>query len=301
MSFSHHGGRKFERIHSGQLTSTIPAKRIASVKDNLFLRVLFAVVSVSFFEAASFAQDNAKPETPKTSVSVQDQINALKQGQEQILKELGEIKKLLQERPGRVDYAAKPTTPNVISLNVHGEPFRGDRRARVAILEYSDFDCSYCAKYALEIFPKIDKDYIQSGKIKYFFRDLPAPGETNALLKARAARCAGEQGKFWEMHDRLFATQTEHAGPNLTSHAQALALDTEKFDACLASGRYSDNIRMSVAGARRAGLYGTPAFLIGTVSEDGDFVLATKVLVGGESFETLRSGLDEILAASSKK
>jgi protein-disulfide isomerase len=269
---------------------------------NRALRTILATLLTLWMSKSLLpAQNDQKAVAQASPPSIQQQIDDLKQGQQRVLNELAEIKKLLQEKPGRVEDAARPTMPGPISLNVHGELYRGDSRARVAIMEYSDFECSFCARYVREIYPKIDKDYIQSGKIKYFFRDLPAPGETNALFKARAARCAGEQGKFWEMHDRLFATQSDPAGGNMESHAQALALDAEKFGACLASGRYSDNIRLSVAGARRAGIYGTPAFLIGTVSEDGDFLRATNVLVGGESFETLKSGLDEILAVPSKK
>jgi protein-disulfide isomerase len=264
------------------------------VKD-LFLRTLFAVVSLSFFEAPSFAQDNARLETPKTSVSVQDQINALKQGQEQILKELGEIKKLLQERPGRVDYSAKPTAPNAISLNVHGEPFKGDSRARVAIMEYSDFDCSFCAKYATEIYPLIDENYIKPGKVKYFFRDLLSPEYPNALFNARLARCAGEQGKFWEMHDRLFANPSAVTGQDFAPHAQALGLNTEKLRQCLASDRYTENIRSSTVGAARIGIRGTPAFLIGTVTADGDFLRTTNVFVGADSYAAIKSFLDELL------
>ena len=247
------------------------------------------------------AQGNPKGEVQKTLPSIQQQIDELKEGQERMLRDLEEIKKLLQEKPVRSDYAAKPEGPKVISMNVHGEPFRGDSRARVAIVEYSDFECSFCAKYVREIYPLVDKDYIKPGKVKYFFRDLPDPAETNAFLKAKAARCAGEQGKFWEMHDLLFATQSDPAGRDLASHSQTLGLDIEKFSACLASDRYSQNIRASMVGARRNGVYGTPAFLIGTVSEDGDFVWATKLLVGGESFETIKSSLDELLTPPPKK
>ena len=270
--------------------------------NNRVLLIALGALFSEFVCASSLsAQENKKPEAQPGAPSIQQQIDELKEGQQRVLNELAEIKKLLREKPGRVDDAAKPAIPGPISLNVHGELYRGDSRARVAIMEYSDFDCSFCAKYAREIYPRVDEDYIKPGKIKYFFRDLPEPAQTNAFLKARAARCAGEQEKFWEMHDRLFATQSDPAGQNMELQAQALGLNVEKFSACLTSARYAENIRLSMAGARRAGIYGTPAFLIGTVSDDGDFVLATKLVVGGESFETIKSGLEEILAAPSKK
>lgn len=268
--------------------------RMAIVARTAFAASIFSICSLC-------AQGNRKFETQPPAASFQQQIDQLKEGQERLLREMAEIKRLLRERSGRVETAPGPAVSAPVSVNVHGEPFRGDSRARVAIMEYSDFECSFCAKYVREIYPRIDKDYVQSGRIKYFFRDLPAPGETNAWLKARAARCAGEQGKFWEAHDRLFATQAEPAGLDWALHAQALGLDGEKFKACLASDRYSENIRMSIAAARRSGIYGTPAFLIGTITDDGDFLRTTKVLVGGESFEAIKSAVDEFLAPQVKK
>jgi protein-disulfide isomerase len=243
-------------------------------------------------------------ETPRLGVqqpsSIQQQIDELKAGQERMFRELAEIKRLLQEKTIETNPAARPAVSNVISVNVHGELFRGSGKARVGIIEYSDFDCSFCGRYVREIYPQIDRDYIQPGRIKYFFRDLPAPGETNAMLKARAARCAGEQGKFWELHDRLFATQSEPSGADMPSHAKALGLDVENFNACLISSRYADNIRLSIAGAKRIGIFGTPAFLIGTVSEDGNFMKVSKLLVGGESLDPIKKALDELLADSKK-
>jgi protein-disulfide isomerase len=245
------------------------------------------------------AQEHVTPAVSQSDPSIQRQIEALKDGQERILKELAEIRRLLQEKSSNTAWTNASNAP-VISVNVHGEPFRGAIGARVAILEYSDFECSFCARYAREVFPLLDRNYIQNRKIKYFFRDLPAPGETNAVLKARAARCAGEQGRFWELHDRLFAMQDQPGSYDLTAQAQALGLDTNKFSACLASDRYSDSIRMSIAAARRAGVYGTPAFLIGTLSEDGNFMRVSKVLVGGESLDPIKSALDELLAVPPK-
>src|SRR5205823_5755280 len=129
----------------------------------LHLITLAALFSQFVSGTSLSAQENKKLEVQKAAPSLQQQIEDLKEGQQRMLKELAEIKKLLEERTNRVDYAPKPATPKVISLNVHGEPFRGDRQARVAILEYGDFECSFCGKYAREIYPQIEKDYIQPG------------------------------------------------------------------------------------------------------------------------------------------
>lgn len=241
------------------------------------------------------AQKSQKTAPQEPSGSVQHQLDELKDGQQRLLKEVEEIKKLLQEKPARTDFGAKPAAPNVTSVNVYGEPYRGTNTARVAIIEYSDFDCSFCGRYARNIFPRVDENYVQRGKVRYFFRDLPEPNETNAWLKARTARCAGDQGKFWEMHDRLFAAQ-EASAQDLSALVQTIGLDAEEFNACLFSEKYLENIQRSAAGARRMGLFGTPAFLIGTLTEDGGFVRVKKVLVGAESYDSIKSVLDELLA-----
>jgi len=241
------------------------------------------------------AQDATKPEPETSLASLQHQIDQLRSGQELILKELAEIRKSLPEKAARTDVTARPELPRLVSLNVHGEPYRGDNKARIAIVEYSDFDCSFCAKYAKDIYPQIDLNFIRPGKIKYFFRDLPSPGETNALLKARTARCAGEQDNFWQVHDLLFTEPTVPIVQKLSSQAQALGLDLDKLNQCLASGRYAENIERSASGARQLGIRGTPAFVIGTLSAEGDFLRSTNILIGGENYGALKSVLDTLL------
>ncbi len=247
------------------------------------------------------AEDKKQPETPNASPSLQQQIDELKAGQQRLLRELDDLKRLVQEKPARADYPPRPQLPSVLTLNVQGEPFRGQSRARVAIVEYSDFDCSFCGKYAREVFPLVDRDYLQPGKVKYFFGDLPEGHNTNAFFKARVARCAAEQGRFWEMHDHLFAAQAGVTGKDLLENAKALGLDTEKFGVCLSSERYADEISRSMAAARRAGIYGTPAFMIGSVSENGELVRATKFVVGAATYEPLKVAIEEVLAATPEK
>jgi protein-disulfide isomerase len=260
----------------------------------------FAVVfAITAWVPTMFAEEDKKPESQGASRSLQEQIEELKQGQERLAKEVEGIKQMLEQRSGRGDFAAKPSGPSVSSVNVHGEPFRGDLTARVAIMEFSDFDCSFCGKYAREVYPSIDQDYVKAGKVRYFFRDVPAPGETNAFVKARAARCAGEQGKFWEMHDVLFGSQGTAAG-DLIAFGHAVGLDAAKFDECLSSEKYSENIQRSVAGARRMGIFGTPAFIVGEITADGDFIRVSKVLVGAQTYQDMKTVLDSLLANPGK-
>jgi protein-disulfide isomerase len=243
------------------------------------------------------AQEPTQHASERPAPSVQQQLDQLRTGQEQLRQELDELKALLQERMLPTN-STTPAVPEVSSVNVRGEPFRGTNTARVAVIEYSDFGCSFCARYAREIFPRLDEEYVKPGKLRYFFRDLPEPKETNSWFKARAARCAGDQGKFWELHDLLFNAPSA-SEKDVTSLAQTIGLDTEKFNQCLLSEKYLVNIQRSVAGAKKMGLFGTPAFLIGAISEDSDFVMVKRVLVGTESYESMKSILDELMASPS--
>jgi protein-disulfide isomerase len=241
----------------------------------------------------------AQPESsqPEVTPSLQQQIDELRRGQQQILTELEQIKALLRQNSTRSESTAKLSPTNALNLNVQGEPFRGASNAPVAVIEYSDFACSFCGRYAREVYPRLEKTYVTTGKVKYYFRDLPAPEHQGSLALARAARCAGDQGKFWELHDWLFATQGGPESTNVYAQAAAVNVDVDAFQACMTSGKYTDNIRLSVLTARRAGIYGTPAFVLGTVSHNGTVLRATKVLVGSESSEELESALDELVAA----
>src|SRR5689334_12321708 len=183
-----------------------------AMKQTVMLLLTLAV-GASFLPAASAQTRDDKAK--QKDASLQQQIDELKAGQQQILKELQEIKKILQS----FQEAAGPQPPPEIPLPVGGEPFKGSPAARVAIVEYSDFQCPYCGEYAREIFPRLDSNYIKSGKVRYYFRDLPLASHTFALGAAQAARCAGEQGKFWEMHDHLFANQTALAPADLSRYA----------------------------------------------------------------------------------
>jgi protein-disulfide isomerase len=144
----------------------------------------------------------------------------------------------------------------------------GDPNAPVTIVEFSDFQCPYCARHSLETWPQIWAEFVDTGRVRWVFKDLPLTSiHPQAVKAAEAARCAGEQDMFWEMHDRLFAGQAEWAGQAshvsfFEGYAADLGLDTASFNACLASGRWVDAINADVAEALRLGMQGTPGFFI---------------------------------------
>jgi protein-disulfide isomerase len=144
---------------------------------------------------------------------------------------------------------------------------RGNAKAPVMIVEFSDFQCPYCRQVEATLKSVLAK---HGDNVALAFRDLPLTSiHPMAMGAAEASRCAQEQGKFWEYHDLLFADQAGLDKSGLLSKAQKLQLDEKKFDACLGSGKYKAQIEQDAQDARRVGLNGTPGFFINGVFLNG--------------------------------
>ncbi len=142
----------------------------------------------------------------------------------------------------------------------------GPENAPVTIVEYGDFQCPFCGKFFKDTEPTLRENYIKTGKVKFIYRDFAFLGQ-ESIWAAEAALCAGEQGKFWQYHDYLFSNQRgENQGAfskdNLKGFAKVLGLDSAKFNACLDSDKYSDEISKETKAGGEAGVQGTPAVFI---------------------------------------
>jgi len=145
--------------------------------------------------------------------------------------------------------------------------------------------------------PEIEKEYIATGKVKYVFVDFPLPFHKNASKAAEAAHCAGEQGKYWEMHDQLFANQNALDPKNLSEYAKKIELDIPKFEQCLDSGKYTEEIKKEMAEGQKAGVSGVPAFLMGLTDLNNPKTLkATKKIVGAQPYAKFKETIDGFLS-----
>lgn len=138
-------------------------------------------------------------------------------------------------------------------MSLDGAATKGDRKAKVALIEYSDFQCPFCGRFARETLPQLDEKYVRPGKVLVAFRHLPLPIHALAQRAAEAAECAGQQNKFWLMHDFLFRDSGQLAESKLTSSAAGLGLNDGQFKACL-EGRTAAKARADAAFARAAEL-----------------------------------------------
>ena len=144
---------------------------------------------------------------------------------------------------------------------------RGDAGAPITIVEFSDFQCPFCER-SYPVIKELLAKY--QGQVKLAYRDFPLRQiHPQAQSAAEAARCAGEQGKFWQYHDRLFENQNQLNGIALLQHAVALELDQKQFDGCLASGKFREQIEQDFQDGNLLGVNGTPAFFINGVVVSG--------------------------------
>jgi protein-disulfide isomerase len=146
--------------------------------------------------------------------------------------------------------------------------------------------------------PQLQRDYIDTGKLRYVSRDFPLESiHPQAFKAAEAGHCAGEQKAFWPMYTRLFAHQRALGPGDLPGHAQALGLDVPAFERCLASEKYAPRIRQDLADGQKAGVTGTPSFFLGVIQPDGSRVKVVRVLKGAQPYAAFKEAIDSLLAA----
>lgn len=145
-----------------------------------------------------------------------------------------------------------------------------------------------------DTYPQIDSNYIKTGKLRYALMDLPLAMHKLAFKASEATYCAKDQGKYWEMHYRLFENQ--RALEPWSGHAQALGLDVAKFDACMEAGTHADAIRADMKEATKAGITGTPGFILAhTDPKDPKKVKGISFIRGAQPFDTFKTAIDNAL------
>jgi protein-disulfide isomerase len=157
---------------------------------------------------------------------------------------------------------AKPVPKEPVSFA--GAPLLGDRAARVGVIEFSDYECPYCARFHQTTFPAIRASHIDAGKVLFAFRHLPLDRHPRAFRAAEAAECGARVAKFWDLHEALFSPPKALDEASIVSKAARAGIDVDQFRACLRAGAES-RIEEDVAHARVAGVASTPSFLIGIV------------------------------------
>jgi protein-disulfide isomerase len=224
-------------------------------------------------------------------------VEMLEATQLRVLRELESISTQLDD--GRKVAAAgglrgAPPAPAIPSSvqSISDAAVKGSRDAAVVLIEYADFQCPYCAQFARRILPEIEKRYVSTGKLRVVFRHMPLQEiHPQALMAAETAECARQQGRFWQMHDALFADQRLDEA-SLVEKARTNGVGLEQFAECV-RGNGAVRVKQDLATARALGLAVTPTFLIGR--DVGGAVKVEQILTGVREVDVFASAIESLL------
>jgi len=215
--------------------------------------------------------------------------------------ELKEILSVIESRaapaPQPAQQTAQPNTPQIFMVSLDDDPVKGNPNAPVTVVEYSDFQCPFCTRFFQQTLPLIEENYIDTGKVKFVYKDLPLDSlHPNARAAHIAAECADEQGKFWEYHDALFEKQPQWSNlasfelqNKFTEFATDMGLQAASFESCMQSPNIADEVNKDILEAASFGASGTPTFFIG--NENDGFIK----IIGAQPFVVFQSVIDSQL------
>src|SRR5574338_9056 len=191
-----------------------------------------------------------------------------------------------------------PTEGRRIFVSLSDDPVKGNPNAPVTIVEFSDFQCPFCARFYTQTLPQIQQQYIDSGKVKLVFREFPLDSiHPNAIAASIAAHCANEQAKFWEYHNKLFEGQTQWASLGASDatntfiqYASELGINSDNFNSCLNSTKSLDEISSDYKDGINYGVTGTPAFFIG--NDKNGYV----TVIGAKPYSDFQQTIDNELS-----
>jgi protein-disulfide isomerase len=173
---------------------------------------------------------------------------------------------------------------SVVSVSADDDAILGDKNAPIEIIEFSDYECPFCTRFYTDTLPQLKTTYIDTGKAKLIYRDFPLGFHANAQKAAEAGECAGDEGKYFEMHDKLFEQGVSGGVTAFKQYAKEIGLNTATFDVCLDSGKYTSEVQKDFQDGQRAGVQGTPTFYING-----------QQLVGAQPFEAFQQIIEQEL------
>lgn len=221
--------------------------------------------------------------------ALRKEIEALKARQQTLEQQFGQLIAALNQ--------ARDPQPQEAAIDISNLPVRGRPDAKVTMVEFSDVQCPFCGRHFRETMPQITRDYVDTGKLRYVFKDFPIESLHPQAPKAHEAlHCAKDQGKYWEMWERLFSNPKPLAPSDLVKHAGALGLDESQFKGCLDSGRHASTVSASIQEAVSLGASGTPIVFFGLTEPGSNTVKAIRVIRGAYPYDRFKATIDSLLA-----
>ena len=238
------------------------------------MKKFFAFATMLFMAAA----------LPLAAQKSNDKAPMTRQQGDEILNELRQIRQLLEQQAKPAAKAQpqeeQPTHAKITDLS--GVSMLGSKVAPITIVEYTDYQCPFCQRFHVTAFADLKKNYIDTGKVRFYSKDMPLDFHPNAMRAAQSARCAGEQGKFWELRDVMGGNPDKLDMEHIVGFAADLKMDTTALRACVDSGKYKEPVQRDVLEAMRVGASGTPTFVVGKSVGAG---VDGELLVGAMPFQ----------------
>lgn len=221
------------------------------------------------------------------------EIAALNSKIENMEEEIKELKSK-PSQPAAPGAAPARVIEKVVSLD--NDPMKGDPKAPVTIVEFSDYECPFCRRSYENVFTKLDEEYIKTGKVRMVFRDFPLGFHQKAIPAAIAANCAGEQGKYWEVHNFLFQNPDKLGTEYVLNASDELGLDKAKLTTCMNDKSKEKEITEDFKAGQEYGVRGTPSYFIGKTTDDNEI---NGVFVrGAQPYSVFKEHIESILKTS---
>lgn len=187
------------------------------------------------------------------------------------------------------------------TISVAGAPALGPADQVVTLVEFSDYECPFCLRHFSQTMPALEEKYIRTGRLRYVFKDFPIDELHPAAMRAHlAARCAAEQGKFWQMHTRLFSRAGTHDDAQLEGRATEAGLSVPALRECLTSGRTTGDVQKSIQMARQLGANGTPSFFVGLRNPATDDVRLLTAVTGAQPLSVFEEAIAAVAARAAR-
>lgn len=229
------------------------------------------------------------PLAAQTQTQNQEQ-GITRQQADQIINELRQIRQLLEKQQTK-----GPGEPTQASLNLQGVQMMGSKDAPVTMVEFTDYQCPFCRQFHMTVFNELKKNFIDTGKVRFYSRDLPLDSlHPNATRAAQAARCAAEQGQFWPMRSVMGSNPDKLDMDHLAGFATDLKMDTLAFRNCVESGKYKSAVESDVQEALQMGAQATPTFVIGKSTPEG---VDGELVVGALPYANFEQKIKKLEAA----
>jgi protein-disulfide isomerase len=270
---------------------------------NRLTLAMIVLVLPSFAAAAppdgqAEGRPKASATAPAPSQPGDDPSGITRQQADAILQELRSIRQLLERQAAPSARALPPPAaapPPRVKVSIPpaaAATALGSKDAPVTVVEFIDFQCTYCQRHQDATFPRLKELYIDTGKVRYVSRDLPLDMHANALVAARAGRCAAAQDRYWDLRRAMFANTRQLSPPDLLGYARTVGLDVSAFETCMARTDADAAIRAESNDVAGLGITGTPSFVIGKTTAGA---IEGALIVGAQPLASFEARLAELL------